>query len=48
MATTNSSYTKLRPTCASFNAMLRHFGVVTVMNAVVYDIPENTILALKK
>jgi hypothetical protein len=48
MATTSSSYTKLTPTCASFNAMLRHFGVVTVMNAVVYDIPAEYDFSAKK
>lgn len=37
MATTNKSYSKLTGTTGSFNQMLRRFGVVTVMNAYVYE-----------
>jgi len=33
----SNSYSKLSNATASFNDMLRHFGVVTVMNAKVYD-----------
>lgn len=37
MATANKSYSKLTGTTGSFNKMLRRFGVVTVMNAYVYE-----------
>lgn len=33
----NKSYSKLKSASAAFNAMLRHFAVVTVMNVKVYD-----------
>ena len=33
----NKSYSKLKSASAAFNAMLRHFGVVTVMNVKIYD-----------
>lgn len=34
----NQSYSKLKPSNASFDSMLRRFGVVTVMNAKVYEV----------
>ena len=37
MATTEKSFSKLTGTTGSFNKMLRRFGVVTVMNAYVYE-----------
>ena len=41
------SYSVLKSGVASFNSMLRNFGVVTVMNAKVYEIPEGYDFATK-
>ena len=37
----NKSYSILTPSGAGFNDMIRHFGVVTVMNAKIYEVLED-------
>ena len=44
----NKSYSKLEGAVSGFNKMIQRFGVVTVMNARIYDVKENAFDGTKK
>lgn len=44
----NKSYSKLEGALTGFNKMIQRFGVVTVMNARIYDVKENAFDGTKK
>jgi hypothetical protein len=45
---TNKSYSKLEGALTGFNKMIQRFGVVTVMNARIYDVKEASLNGTKK
>ena len=44
----NKSYSKLEGAVSGFNKMIQRFGVVTVMNARIYDVKEDALKGTKK